>query len=175
MTAYKFTLKFSLAEDVADPSDAIERLEQAGCDDALIGVGQAGRIALNFDREANSAFDAIASAVADVKRAIPDATLIAATPDLVGLTDIADLIGCSRQYMRKLMLNNVASFPPPVHDGKSALWRLCKVLNWLKERKHYLIEEPLLDVATIAMQFNLAKECREMDMGVQKNIRGLVG
>jgi hypothetical protein len=70
----------------------------------LIGVGQAGRIALDFTREANTAFEAVSSAIADVKQAIPGAKLVEATPDLVGLTDVADIIGCSRQYMRKLMI-----------------------------------------------------------------------
>ncbi len=59
---------------------------------------------------------------------MPSATLIEAAPDLVGLTDIADIVGMSRQNMRKLMLAHPASFPPPVHEGASSLWRLWEVL-----------------------------------------------
>ena len=54
-------MKFSVPEDGAGKH--IERLGEAGCDDALIGVGRPGRIALNFDREADSAFAAVAGAV----------------------------------------------------------------------------------------------------------------
>ena len=61
------------------------RLGEAGCDDALIGVGRPGRIALNFDCEADSAFAAVAGAVSEVRAAIPEAWLIEVAPDLVGL------------------------------------------------------------------------------------------
>ena len=60
----------------ADASELVERLGEAGCDDAMIGVGQPGRIALRFTREAESAKHAIVSALVDVKKAIPAAKLI---------------------------------------------------------------------------------------------------
>jgi len=47
MKEYKFTLKFSLQDN---PDAYIEKLGIEGCDDALIGIGQSGRIALNFTR-----------------------------------------------------------------------------------------------------------------------------
>jgi hypothetical protein len=61
-------------------NDLVERLGEAGCDDALVGIGQPGRIALNFTREADSAQQAFISALEDVRRAIPDAELIEAKP-----------------------------------------------------------------------------------------------
>lgn len=75
---YDFVLKFKLAEGIADAGDLVERLGEAGCDDAVVGIGQPGRIALNFTREAESAQQAILSALEDVRRAIPDAELIEA-------------------------------------------------------------------------------------------------
>ncbi len=173
MREFEFTLKFNLPDSAEDTSEAVEKLGSAGCDDALIGVGKNGRVALNFTREAISAFDAIASAVAAVKRAIPGAMLVEATPDLVGLTDLADIVGCSRQYMRKLMIASGTSFPVPVYEGKAALWRLSKLLVWLKESKRYQIEETLLDVARANMQFNMAREVNEIDPEMQKSIRKL--
>jgi hypothetical protein len=77
---YDFVLKFKLAEGSADVNDLVERLGEAGCDDALVGIGQPGRIALNFTREADSAQQAFISALEDVRRAIPDAELIEAKP-----------------------------------------------------------------------------------------------
>src|SRR5210317_1512390 len=99
MGPFNFTLRFALGAHDADPQLFVERLLAEGCDDALIGLGRPGRIALDFTREASSAADAILSALADVQRAIPEAKLVEATPDLVGLTDIANLLGFSRQYM----------------------------------------------------------------------------
>ncbi|MCW8831231.1 MAG: DNA-binding protein [Gammaproteobacteria bacterium] len=167
MKEFEFTLKFSLADDSTEPDAYIERLAEHGCDDALVGIGQNGRIALQFNRQAENALEAVFSAVENIKVAIPNAELIEATPDLVGLTDIADVLGFSRQNIRKLMLNNKASFPAPVHEGKAALWHLSNVLNWLKQAGRYSIDESLLDVAKANMQLNIAKEAVSLDSSVQ--------
>ena len=83
MKEYEFTLKFSLPNFQVDPNEYIEKLYENGCDDALIGIGSKGYIALDFIREASSAYDAIASAVIAVKKVIPDASLIEAIPDFI--------------------------------------------------------------------------------------------
>jgi len=70
---YEFTLKFKLPTADASTDSLVERLGAAECDDALVGVGQPGRVALSFTREAKSASDAILSAIKDVLRAIPGA------------------------------------------------------------------------------------------------------
>ena len=81
MATFEFTLKFSVPEDAAGTDSYVEQLGDAGRDDALIGVGRAGRIALNFNREAESACAAVAGAVSEVKAAIPEARLIEVVPD----------------------------------------------------------------------------------------------
>lgn len=86
---YTFTLRYRLGQTEESLDDLIGRLAEAGCDDALVGSGQPGRLALEFAREANSARAAVHGALADVKRAIPSARLIEAGPDYVGLTDVA--------------------------------------------------------------------------------------
>ena len=174
MEHYDFTLRFALGRSDADPGSCLERLASEGCDDALIGMGCGGRIALNFTRRASSAIDAVLSAVSDVKRAIPDAKLIEVGPDLVGLTDIAQLLGFTRQNMRKLMLRNDADFPLPVHDGKPAIWHLSTVLAWLKEKKPYPLDETLLDVARVSMQCNLLREMAELDPEISKRLRAMM-
>jgi hypothetical protein len=73
---YSFTLKFKFSDAPIDPDCYIDRLYEAGCDDALIGIGKQGSIALEFIRSAASAFDAISNAIVDVKKVIPDAILI---------------------------------------------------------------------------------------------------
>ena len=162
MSEFEFTLKFSLPDASADPALHVEALGAAGCDDAVIGVGQRGRIALDFTREARSAFQAVASAVRDVRKAIPGAQLIEAAPDFVGLTDVADLAGFTRQNMRKLMLGHVATFPPAVHDGNPALWHLATVLGWLESRQGRAVDAALFDTARATMAVNIARDARQL-------------
>lgn len=174
MGQYDFMLKFALGQLDANPETCLERLAKEGCDDALVGLGRNGRIALNFTREASTAYDAVLSALSDVKRAIPDAKLIEAGPDLVGLTDIAELLGFSRQNMRMLMVRSGAEFPPPIHDGKPAIWHLLKVLLWLKKQRNHPVDESLLDVARVSMQCNLTRELADIDPNLSLRLRTLV-
>ena len=171
---HDFVLKFRMMEGSARPQDLVERLGRAGCDDAVVGIGQPGRIALDFTREADSAEQAIISALEGVKRAVPHAELIEACPDFAGLTDIAELVGVSRQNMRKLMLAHAGTFPAPVHEGSTALWHLAPVLEWLRTRAGYAIEQRLLETARIAMQVNVTRESRRLEAPVDDRIRALV-
>lgn len=171
---YIFTLKYQLSVEDSDLDDIVERLGSAGCDDALVGVGQPGRIALEFTREAESAEAALVSALSDVKRAIPSARLIEAAPDFVGLTDAADVVGVSRQNMRKLMVNYPTSFPPPVHEGSTAVWHLADLLAWLQAKGGYDVDRSTADVAAAAMQINLAKAANQITRRVQREVRELV-
>ena len=139
-----------------------------------LAVGQPGRIALEFTREAAGAQAALVSALGDVKRAVPSAKLIEAAPDLVGLTDVADVIGVTRQNMRKLMVSHATSFPAPVHEGSSALWHLADVLSWLQAKGSYRLQQAVLDVAVTAMQINLARQARQITAQVQREVRALV-
>ncbi|RQG99134.1 hypothetical protein [Paraburkholderia dinghuensis] len=74
--SYVFTLKYQLATEDCEHEQLVERLAEAGCDDATIGVGQPGRIALAFTRDSANADSAILSALQDVKHAILTACLI---------------------------------------------------------------------------------------------------
>src|SRR5487761_2008568 len=171
---YDFTLKFKLATNDVAADLLVERLGEAGCDDALVGVGHPGRIALDFTREAESAEAAIVSALADVKKAIPDAKLVEVSPDFVGLSDVAELIGVTRQNMRKLMLAHSESFPMPIHEGSAAVCHLAPVLQWLEERGTYHFERTVLEVAHTAMQVNLTKEVGSLTPRVRREVRTLV-
>jgi hypothetical protein len=170
LTEYTFTLTFALAVGDAGPDALIERLGAAGCDDAAVGVGSRGRLALEFTREAADAARAVGSAVADVRSALPDAVLIEASPDLVGLSDVASLLGVTRQNVRKLIVSCDAPEPVPVHSGKPTIWRLAGVLQWLAREKRYPIPPELLEVAEATMQVNLAVEARDADPRAQAEI-----
>ena len=151
---FEFTLRFQLSEAVSD-DEALERLGAAGCTDALVGSGVAGKLSLMYCREAENAQQAIRDALAEVTQALPDAELIEAAPDLVGLTDIAELIGVSRQNMRKLMLTHSPQFPRPIHDGKTALWHLVDVVEWLNQRGSSRVTPGIRELAHATLQLNL--------------------
>jgi len=173
---YTFTLKYQLAADDRDPNVLVERLAEAGCEDALVGIGQPGRLALEFTREADSAEAAVCSALEDVRRAVASARLIEAAPDFVGLTDVAEVMGVSRQYMRKLMLaHSGGSFPPPVHEGSAAIWHLADVLGWLRANVDYAPDRAVMDVAQVAMHVNVAKEGRRLTQATDRELATLVG
>lgn len=157
MTEYVFSLNYRLPPDEADMDAIVERLGEAGCTDALVGIGIGGRLALEFTREAVSARDAFRSALEDVRAAIPAAVLIEASPDFVGLSDVAELVGVSRQNVRKLMLAH-ADFPLPLHEGAASIWHLADVLGWLDGRKGRATDKVLREASAAALEVNLARE-----------------
>lgn len=171
---YVFTLKYQLPDENQAHEQVVEHLFEAGCDDATIGVGQPGRIALAFRREAPDAWSAICTALRDVKQAIASARLVEAGPDFVGLTDVAELAGVTRQNMRKLMLAHASRFPLPVHEGNPSVWHLADVLAWLTNRGDYAISADLIDMAKAAKQVNLAKEAREIEPRFNRQLTSLV-
>jgi hypothetical protein len=72
---YSFTLKFnfsdaridSVREALRNANRYIEQLYESGCDDALIGIGKQGCIALNFTRSVASAFEAVSRIPCSIK------------------------------------------------------------------------------------------------------------
>jgi hypothetical protein len=174
MNQYDFTLSFALPQKDVDPEVFVEQLYGDGCDDALIGIGQHGRIALDFTREASSAGEAVLSALSDVQRVIPGARLIEASPDFVGLTDIANLLGFTRQNMRKLLVKSGPNFPLPVHAGKTAIWHLSTVLDWLTGEKGRNLDRSLIEISRVNMQCNLFKEAAELDHDISDRLKSLV-
>lgn len=98
------------------------------------------------------------SALGDVQRAVPGAELIEVSPDLVGLTDVADLLGMSRQNIRKLRLAHPQTFPAPVHEGSASIWHLADILSWMQARGSQKVSSELVELAAAALQINVAKE-----------------
>ena len=91
MPEYNLTLKFNLQDSNINPEIYIDKLYESGCDDAIIGTDKQGYISLNFIRKSRSAYEAISSAIENIKKAIPQAVLINIAPNFVGVTDIANL------------------------------------------------------------------------------------
>lgn len=171
---FEFTLKFAFPETSNELESFVQQLGKSGCDDAIIGVGQKGRIALHFSRSRSSALEAITSAIKDIKSVVSNVRLIEATPDLVGLTDIAQLLGFSRQNMRKLMKTHIQTFPLPVHSGTTSIWHLCDVLQWFELKQNRTIDPAIKEVALANMEINLVKEFAKLEPESQAMLTALV-
>lgn len=165
---YIFTLKFKIPQNAGSMDALVDELYAKGCDDALIGTGMPGQIALEFAREAKTADAAITSAQQDVLNVIPQAQLIEASPDYVGLSDIAELVSVSRQQMRKLYAQNEC-FPAPLHAGKSNLWNLYTVLNWLEKNKSYKFDTLVYEVAKVTASINTQRRMQLTTIGKVHN------
>ena len=71
---------------------------------------------------------------------------------------MAHVLGLTRQNMHKLMNKYRHSFPAPVHEGSTSIWRLAQVLSWLQDKGGYALEERLVELAQATMQVNLARD-----------------
>jgi len=165
MPEYDFILNFNLPDIPVNLDNFLETLATEGCDDALIGIGKKGRIALNFIRESSSATEAVYSAIRDVKRAIPQAVLTEVSPDFVSLTEVAKLLGCTRQNIRNLIIKDELNSPQPIYGGTPSIWHLSDILHWLYEEKNYRnrIDPNLLELSKVNKDFNIARKWETVD------------
>lgn len=170
---YIFTLKYRLRDHDGDDQALLDRLFEAGCDDALPGIGQPGRLALEFTREAESGERALESALADVRSALGNAELVEVLPDYVGLTDIAEHVGMSRQNLRKIALKHAGTFPAAIHAGNPSIWHLSEVLLWLGQHG-YPVDETTLEVSATTREFNTAMQARRLTADRSREIEALM-
>jgi hypothetical protein len=68
---FQFDLIFALPRDDLNKDAVVDALYEAGCDDALIGLGNPGQVALSFTRRAKTRAKAIESATQAVLGALP--------------------------------------------------------------------------------------------------------
>ena len=171
---YEFILKFELPDADIEAEQYLEALFEAGCDDATIGIGKKGAIALDFTREGKSADDAVLSAIENVKKAIPNAKLIEVSPDLVTPTEIASVVGFTRQNVQKIISSPKKRFPSPIHQSSAGgIWHLEPVLRWFMEDGHK-IDKQLLEVANISMATNITNQTQKIDPSIQQRLLSLI-
>lgn len=163
MATYDFSLTFTLPDGDAEAEQYLDALFEAGCDDALIGIGERGTIGLDFAREAESAEVAIHSAIANVQAAIPGAALLEASPDLVGVSDIAELVHCRRQNIQKYVASG--AFPKPYHLGRSPMWHFLDVATWFAGRKVRTIQlsSEIVEMSKLTYKLNLEVQQRRFE------------
>lgn len=159
MKEFNFELIFKLVDN-QDSNEYLDVLFENGCDDATISIGQLGMLSLSFTREAINASVAVESAINDVKKAIPSAKLVEATPDIVNISEISSILGHSRQYTRKLFNSDTSSLPVPIHIGNPSIWHLSEVLDWLKSvgKQENKINENLFELSHITKQINIKRQ-----------------
>lgn len=153
---FEFTLVYLLPDEKLVADEHLDALFEAGCDDALLGVGKAGRMALEFAREATDAASAFASAKGNVETAIPGAQLIEVQPDIVGASEIATLAKCSRQNVRK-QLEKISTLAAPIYAGSGhTLWHLSLLNHYLAQQTTLAISPQAYEISKVAMSANTA-------------------
>jgi hypothetical protein len=164
MPVYEFQLVFSLAAPFDNPDDIVDALFKAGCDDAVVGVGKRDRVALDFSRAAASAAQAMHAAWREVREGLAGAELIEAKPDFVNLSDMAEILGYTRQNMQKYAASaGDKPFPSPGHIGAPDIWHLYDALLWLRDQKGVAVDEALIETALAAAQVNGEVQRQRLD------------
>ncbi len=110
----------------------LDALVEAGCDDATFSTK--GELSFaEFDREAPSLVDAIASAIASVEGVNGLEVLRVDPDDLVWASEIAQRTGRTRASVDHLIrgVRGPGGFPPPAtHATRNPLWRWSEVEAW---------------------------------------------
>jgi hypothetical protein len=161
MSLFNFTLTLSgVTSDTAGLEDA---LFAAGCDDALICFyGTA--VYLEFDRYEENLTQAVISAISDIESSGIGARVESVDSTLLGLSDIAELTGLTRQAIALLKdgARGSRQFPGPVQrvKGNSPLWRWRTVVDWLASEGRIPADSPLISNARVLDNLNLALQLR---------------
>ena len=132
MSIWDFTLVVE-GRDLSEQA-VFDALWEAGCDDALIGVSN-GIQYLDFDREAPTLEEAVASAVHDIEQVSDLQVVRFVDPDLVSMAEIAERAGRTRESVG-LLANGErgpGGFPAPITSPARPhrLWQWSEVERWL--------------------------------------------
>ncbi|AUQ41254.1 MULTISPECIES: helix-turn-helix transcriptional regulator [Yersiniaceae] len=172
MALYNFTLTLS---GVTYETEGLEdALYENGCDDALIGA-YGNSVYIEFDREAESLDEAITSAIDNIETAGIGAIVESVDSALVGLSDIAEITGMSRQAITMLKDGTRGSgdFPCPVQriKGQSPLWDWANIADWLMKNGRLSEDSELVVNANTLSKWNLAlRNSASKDYGEIKSI-----
>ncbi|MDD9341455.1 MAG: DNA-binding protein [Providencia heimbachae] len=156
MALFNFTLTLS---GITLQTKGIEdALFSAGCDDALVCF-YGKSVYLEFDREASTLDVAVGSAINDIESSGLNVRVESVDSALVGLSDIADLTGLTRQAVA-LMKDGArgnGNFPCPLQrlKGNSPLWDWASVARWLRENNRLSEQSELYENAQALCKWNL--------------------
>jgi len=134
----------------------LDKFVDRDVDDATFGV-ERGVSVVEFDREAPSAADAVASAIRDLENAGMEPVRVI-DDDLVTLADVADRVGQSRESVRRYATGDrgPGGFPPPVNPARdgTVFYRWSEVAPWMREKLGVDVPDvdPALVVANLILQ-----------------------
>lgn len=127
---FRFVLEGRVLDD-----EVVRALVAGGCADGFFGRGEGVQI-VDFNREAQSFEEAVASALRDVETAVDELHVVRIEPDeLVTAAAIAERTGRTRQSVAQLIAGQrgPGHFPAPVTtaDGHARIWHWPDVAAWL--------------------------------------------
>lgn len=166
---YMPVFTFAVVLDHVPSDEEYDTLHEIAADDVGVET-RPGYAVAQFDREAATCADAIASAVADLDR-VGLRPLRFIDEDLLTLAEIADRIGRSRESVRRYSIGERGGgdFPPPVNPGHggTVFYRWSEVAPWLRSRVDVDAPdvEPALVVANHLLQ-TLVQSPRVPNVGV---------
>lgn len=73
---FKFDVMIRLPKGCPDIEYVLDRLYEAGCDDAVVGLGTPGLLGLSFIREGTDRETVIAGAVRDALSGLPEGAVV---------------------------------------------------------------------------------------------------
>lgn len=150
---FEFELIFEVPrEALTDRFAMADAVYEAGFEDAVIGLGVAGLLAVPLEHEGPSAHATIVDAAKRILKHLPKGSrLRSVSPDLVSLADVADRLNVRRQALQKRKM------PPPVTGG---LFRASEIAETLRAESRGKIAQNIsmaanwLDAAPAAQQIN---------------------
>ncbi len=147
MSIYHFTIVVRDAS--SNLADLEDQFFEVGCEDALL-CEYNGTIYLEFDREADSALQAVRSAL-DSIRSLGFKDLIVEEQGFSTLSEMAERTGISRQALSLYAQNKRGNgnFPKPMYGlaSKSAMYLWSEVATWLFQQGK--LDKAQYEVATV--------------------------
>jgi hypothetical protein len=169
MNDYTFTLRFLAPGQSPDAlsRELYEQVEEA----SLMGPDEDGSFLVELDRCAPSLSGALTTALAELLRALPHATVLRVEGnDLATMADIAKRTGRSPESIRLLVngQRGPGGFPPAAGrlDARIRVWRWTDVARWFEDA----LREALPGAADSAFlqAFNDALEIRRLSARLGK-------
>lgn len=153
MTDYRFTLVLDRREDLTD--EELDRLYEAGCDDATFGIA-GGVVVADFDREGPSAEEALRSAVEAIEELVGPVHHVE-PGSIVSTGEIAERLGRSRESVRLLASGEQGpgTFPIPVSGAATRLrlWSWTEVLTWFVDELGVAVDPHLVELSEAVASF----------------------
>ena len=105
MTKFEFDIVFALPVGEFDPLDLSNAVFEAGFEDAIVGLGQRGLVAVALEVEGDDSESVIVSAARRILKHLPEGSALREVrPDLVSLADVAKRLNIKRQALQKKQL-----------------------------------------------------------------------